>query len=34
MRTKIASVPWYRLLYTGAALMTLALAAGAKWRPK
>jgi len=34
MRTKIASIRWRHLLYTGATLATLLLAAGAKWRPK
>jgi hypothetical protein len=33
MRTKIANIPWRRLLYTAATLATLVLAAGAKWRP-
>jgi hypothetical protein len=33
MRTKIASIPWRRLLYTGVTLATFVLAAGAKWRP-
>jgi hypothetical protein len=33
MRTKIASVPWRRLLYTAATLTTLVMAAAAKWRP-
>ena len=30
---KLASIPWRSLLYSGAALATLLLAAGAKWRP-
>ena len=34
MQTQIASIPWRRLLYTGATLAMMALAAGAKWRPK
>ncbi len=34
MRNKIASVPWRRLLFTGATLGMMLLAAGAKWRPK
>ena len=34
MRTKITSVPWRRILFTAATMATLALAAGAKWRPK
>jgi hypothetical protein len=33
MRAKIASFPWRRLLFTGATLATMLLAAGAKWRP-
>lgn len=33
MRIKIASIPWRRLLYTGATLAMFVLAAGAKWRP-
>ena len=33
MRTKIASIPWRNLIYTAATMATLALAAGAKWRP-
>lgn len=34
MRTKIMNIPWRRLLYTGATLATLVIAAGAKWRPR
>ena len=34
MRTKIVSILWQRLFYTGATLATMLLAAGAKWRPK
>ena len=30
---KFASIPWRSLLYSGATLATLLLAAGAKWRP-
>jgi hypothetical protein len=30
---KLASIQWRTLLYTGATLATLLLAAGAKWRP-
>ena len=33
MRTKIAQIPWRNLIYTAATVATLALAAGAKWRP-
>jgi hypothetical protein len=33
MRTKFRSIPWRSLIYTGATLATLVLAAGAKWRP-
>jgi hypothetical protein len=34
MRTKITSIPWRRLVVTAATMATLALAAGAKWRPR
>ena len=34
MRRKISNVPWRQLLFTAATMATLALAAGAKWRPK
>ena len=34
MRTKIASVRWRYLFYTGTTLAAMLLAAGAKWRPK
>ena len=34
MKEKLAAVPWRRLLYTGATMATMLLAAGAKWRPK
>ena len=34
MRDKISSVPWKRLLWSVATLMTMVLAAGAKWKPK
>ncbi len=30
---KLASIQWRTLLYTGATLATLLIAAGAKWRP-
>jgi len=33
MRAKLARIAWSRLLLTGAALATMLLAAGAKWRP-
>ena len=33
MRRKLSTVPWRHLLYTAATMATLALAAGAKWRP-
>jgi hypothetical protein len=33
MREKIASIPWRRLLWSGATLATMLLAAGAKWKP-
>lgn len=33
MREKIASIPWRRLLWSGATLATTLLAVGAKWRP-
>jgi hypothetical protein len=33
MKNKIASLPWRRLLLTGATLATLLLAAGAHWKP-
>ena len=31
---KLASIPWRTLLYSGASLATLLIAAGAKWRPR
>ena len=34
MRTKIKNIPWKSLMYSGATLATMLLAAGAKWRPK
>ena len=34
MRTKIMNIPWRSLMYSGATLATMLLAAGAKWRPK
>ncbi len=34
MRAKLASIPWRRLLYSGATLATMVFAAGAKWRPR
>jgi hypothetical protein len=34
MRDKLSSVRWLRLLYSGATLATLLLAAGAKWKPR
>ena len=33
MRAKLTQFPWRRLMLTGAALATMLLAAGAKWRP-
>jgi hypothetical protein len=33
MRTKL-SLNWRHLLYTGATLATLLLAAGARWKPR
>ena len=30
---KLASIQWRTLLYSGASLATLLIAAGAKWRP-
>jgi hypothetical protein len=33
MRTLKGSVPWRRLLFTGATLGMLLLAAGARWKP-
>ena len=33
MRTKL-SLNWRHLMYTGATLATLLLAAGARWKPK
>jgi hypothetical protein len=30
---KLASIRWRMLLYSGASLATLLIAAGAKWRP-
>ena len=32
MRTKLESIHWRRLLYSGAALATMLLAAGAKFK--
>jgi len=34
MRSKIAAVNWRYVLYTGASLATLLMAAGARWKPK
>jgi hypothetical protein len=34
MRVKLSSVNWRHVLYTGATLATMLLAAGARWRPK
>jgi len=34
MRNKVLSINWRYILYTGATLSALALAAGARWRPK
>jgi hypothetical protein len=31
---KLASIQWRTLLYSGASLATLLIAAGAKWRPR
>jgi hypothetical protein len=33
MRVKLKSVNWRHLFYSGAALATLLLAAGARWKP-
>lgn len=33
MLERIASIPWRRLLWSGATLATMLLAAGAKWKP-
>ena len=33
MKNKIMSIPWRRLLFTGATLATMLLAAGARWKP-
>ena len=33
MKHKLASIPWKRLLFTGATLATMLLAAGARWKP-
>jgi hypothetical protein len=33
MKNKIMSIPWRRLLITGATLATMLLAAGARWKP-
>lgn len=33
MRKKFASISWRSLLMSGAALATMLLAAGAKWKP-
>jgi hypothetical protein len=33
MRRLIGTVPWRRLLFTGATLGMLLLAAGARWKP-
>lgn len=32
MRAKLTKFPWRHMLYTGATLATLLLAAGAKWK--
>jgi hypothetical protein len=34
MRKMIGKVPWRRLLFTGATLGMLLLAAGARWKPE
>lgn len=34
MRTMIRSVNWRYLLYSGATMVTLLMAAGARWKPK
>jgi len=34
MRTKIRSVNWRYLLYSGVTIATLLMAAGARWKPK
>jgi hypothetical protein len=34
MRDMLSSVRWRRLLYSGATLATLLLAAGARWKPR
>ena len=33
MKKQLASLNWRSLLYSGATLATLLIAAGAKWRP-
>ena len=33
MRTKLMSVNWRHLLYMGATLATMLIAAGARWKP-
>jgi hypothetical protein len=33
MRDKVKAINWRHMLYTGASLATLLLAAGAKWKP-
>lgn len=33
MRAKVRAINWRHLLYTGASLATLLLAAGARWKP-
>ncbi len=34
MRSKFAAINWRHVLFTGATLATLLLAAGARWKPK
>jgi hypothetical protein len=34
MRDTFSGINWRHLLYTGASLATLLLAAGARWKPK
>jgi hypothetical protein len=34
LHSKFPSVSWRHLLYSGATLATLLLAAGARWKPK
>jgi hypothetical protein len=34
VRTTFTKVQWRSLLYTGASLVTLLLAAGARWKPR